>query len=130
MRPILFTALFLAAVVPTSPARADDPTATDGDKYRVLLENAQVRVLAYTDRPGERTHAHRHPPFVIYALAAFERRLELGDGRTVTRRFKGGDVMYSPGETHVGVNVGTTPTQVLIVEIKPGAVAAGIAAER
>ncbi len=32
-----------------------------------------------------------------------------------------GDAMYSAGETHIGENVGSTPTQVLMVEIKPGA---------
>jgi hypothetical protein len=109
----------VALAIAASAVRADDPVSTDGDKYRVLLENEQVRVLGYTDRPGERTHAHAHPAFVIVALDAFERRLELGDGRRVARRFAAGDVMYSAGETHVGENVGTTPTRVVLVELKP-----------
>lgn len=96
-----------------------DPIHTDGDKYRVLLENERVRVLAYSDAPGEKTLRHQHPAFVVYALAPFKRRLTLGDGRQVEREFKAGDVMYSNGEEHIGENIGTTPTQVLLVEIKP-----------
>lgn len=31
---------------------ADDPACTDPDKYRVVFENNQVRVLEYRDTPG------------------------------------------------------------------------------
>jgi len=109
-------ALALLLVSQAGPAR--DPVATDGDKYRVLLENERVRVLSYTDRPGDRTHEHRHPAFVLYALAPFKRKLVLPDGSERIREFQAGDVLYSPGESHVGVNVGETPTRVVIVELK------------
>ena len=109
-------ALILSSLACT--AWAQDPTATDGDKYKVLLDNDRVRVLAYNDRPGARTHQHRHPAFVVYALAPFKRRLTLADGRQVERDFKAGSVMYSDGETHIGENIGDTPTQVLMIEIK------------
>ena len=114
-------ALALLLVSQSTPP-TKDPVATDGDKYRVIFENERVRVLSYTDRPGERTHEHQHPAFVLYALAPFKRKLVLHDGSERVREFKAGDVLYSAGETHVGVNVGDTPTQVVIVELKePGA---------
>jgi quercetin dioxygenase-like cupin family protein len=124
-RATMLTMLALAAPV----AWAHDPTATDGDKYRVLLENEQVRILGYEDRPGDRTRPHRHPAFVVVALAPFKRRLRLGDGRTAVREFAAGDVLYSAGEEHVGENVGDTPTRVILVELK-GAAAAAAAARR
>ena len=99
-------------------AWAQDPTHTDGDKYKVLLENAHVRVLEYTDLPGQRTQLHRHPAFVVYALAPFKRQIRLPDGRTMTREFKAGDVLYSEGESHIGENIGTVATRVLMVELK------------
>jgi quercetin dioxygenase-like cupin family protein len=112
----------MALLLVSQVTPAKDPVATDGDKYRVLLENERVRVLSYTDRPGERTHQHQHPAFVLCALAPFKRKLLLPDGSERVREFKAGDVLYSPGETHVGLNVGDTPTQVVIVELKePGA---------
>jgi len=99
-------------------AAAQDPTHTDSGKYRVLLENEHVRVLEYTDAPGERTQLHRHPAFVVYALAPFTRALHLPDGRVLRREFQPGQVMYSAGEAHVGENVGSTPTRILMVELK------------
>ena len=111
----------VALALLSTAAWAQDPVGTDGDKYKVLLENEHVRVLSYTDRPGDATHQHKHPTFVVYALAPFKRKLTLADGRTLTREFKAGDVLYSDGETHIGENVGQTPTQIVMVEMKPAA---------
>ena len=73
------------------PRFPGDPAVTDPGKYRVLVENADVRVLRYRDRPGEKTHPHHHPCFVLYALAPFERRLTFADGSQKTRRFRAGE---------------------------------------
>ena len=110
--------LSLALLCLTRSALGHDPAVTDGDKYKVLMDNDRVRVLSYVDQPGEKTHQHKHPAFVVYATGSFKRRLTLADGRVMTREFKAGDVLYSNGETHIGENVGDTPTQVIMVEIK------------
>jgi hypothetical protein len=107
---------------PSVPSPADgaacaDPVVTDGDKYKVRLENARVRVLEYRDVPGERTHEHGHPDFVLIALAPFRRRISLPDGSVIMREFKAGDVLYSDAQIHVGENVGDTPTHVIMVEL-------------
>lgn len=99
-------------------ASAQSPVETDGDKYKVVLENDQVRVLEYKDKPGDVTHQHRHPAFVLYAVAPFKRKIRLSDGKVLMREFKAGDVMYSPDQVHIGENVGTTPTHVIMVELK------------
>ena len=107
------------ALLSTTATAAPDPVHSDGDKYKVLLENEHVRVLSYTDQPGDKTHLHQHPGFVLYALAPFKRKIGLADGRSFERQFKVGDVLYSEAQTHFGENTGTTPTQVIMVEIKP-----------
>ncbi|MBP6252247.1 MAG: hypothetical protein KA387_05800 [Rubrivivax sp.] len=99
-------------------AGAQNPVDTDGDKYRLVIENPQVRVLEYRDRPGEMTHQHAHPAFVLYALAPFKRKIHLPDGKVLVREFKAGEVMYSPAQTHIGENVGDTPTHVIMVALK------------
>ena len=101
-----------------SAASADDPARTDGDKYKVRFENDRVRVLEYRDRPGEKTHQHRHPAFVLYAIGQFKRRITLPDGKGIMREFKAGDVLWSDAQTHIGENVGDTPTHVIMVEMK------------
>lgn len=110
--------LILSIVLLSAIVNAQDPVKTDGDKYKVLLENEQVRVLEYRDRPGEKTYQHRHPAFVLYAISAFKRTIALPDGKVLMREFKAGDVLWSDGQTHVGANVGQTATHVIMVEIK------------
>lgn len=100
-------------------AMAEDPVKTDGDKYKVLFENVRVRVLEYRDRPGDKTHQHHHPAFVLYALSPFKRKISLPDGKVIMREFKAGDVLYSDDQTHVGENIGDMPTNVIMVEMKP-----------
>ncbi len=106
----------------TTPA--DDPTTTDPDKYKVIFENDRVRVLEYRDTPGQKTAAHHHPDFVLYALTSFRRNLTLPvEGKTVTREVNAGQVLWSNDQIHIGENVGTTETHVIMVELKrtPGA---------
>jgi hypothetical protein len=108
----------LALALLASGAQAADPTHTDSDKYKVRFENDRVRVLEYRDRPGEKTHQHSHPNFVLYAVGPFKRNIVLPDGKVLTREFKAGDVMWSGAQTHIGENVGQTPTHVIMIELK------------
>jgi quercetin dioxygenase-like cupin family protein len=116
---IATTATACAAATAARPTLAD-PTDTDADKYQVVLENRQVRVLRYHDEPGASTHLHHHPCFVLYALGSFERELTFADGTRRSRRFRAGETAWMPAQSHVGHNVGNTPTDALLVELKEG----------
>lgn len=108
----------LSVICLCSTAMAADPVQTDGDKYSVKFENDKVRVLEYRDSPGDRTHQHTHSAFVLYAVGPFKRKILLSDGKVLNREFKAGDVLWSDEQTHIGENVGETPTHVIIVELK------------
>jgi quercetin dioxygenase-like cupin family protein len=95
-----------------------DPIATDGDKYSVVLENERVRVLRYHDEPGDRTAQHAHPDYVLYAESSFKRRLTFPDGRKQEVEVKTGSVGYMKAHIHIGENIGDTNTDVIIVELK------------
>ena len=95
-----------------------DPVVTDGDKYKVVLENDRVRVLEYRDSPGQRTSPHHHPDYVLCAVSGFKRKFVLSDGREAVREVRPGDVAWGKAHSHIGENVGTTDTHVLIVELK------------
>ena len=97
---------------------AQDPVATNPEHYKVILENEQTRVLDYKDHPGEKTTLHRHPDSVLYALSNFTRRLTFEDGHSVEKKFKTGDVMFLPTQSHIGENIGLTDTHVILVELK------------
>jgi len=95
-----------------------DPLHTDGDKYHLLFENRLVRVLRYHDEPGAKTHLHHHPCFVLYALGRFERELTFRDGSHRSREFQLGDAAWMPAQAHAGHNIGDTPSDALLVELK------------
>ena len=95
-----------------------DPVVTDGDKYKVVFENDRVRVLEYRDSPGQRTTPHHHRDYVLCSLSAFKRRFVLSDGRDAVRDVRPGDVAWGKAQSHIGENVGSSDTHVLIVELK------------
>ena len=113
-----YRAAILATFLAGSGAVAQDAAVTDPDLYKVLFENDRVRVLEYRDEPGDVTSMHEHPAFLVYAISAFERRLTLPDGKVLNRSFAPGQVLFSEGQAHMGENVGTTPTHIVMVELK------------
>src|SRR3954462_2196632 len=96
-----------------------DPVETTPDHYRVVYENDRVRVLQYTDRPGDRTTPHEHPDSVMYTLSSFRRRLISGDNQREVD-MAAGITGWLPAQQHAGENIGDTDTHVLFVEFKDG----------
>ena len=113
-------ALFLGCLLLSSAVQvwANDAVKTDPDKYKVVLENERVRVLEYRDKPGQKTEMHTHPDFVLQAMAPFKRKLTLSNGKTMTREFKAGEIVWMNSQSHIGENIGDTDTHVLITELK------------
>jgi quercetin dioxygenase-like cupin family protein len=107
-----------AAPFVAPPLADDDPLRTDGDAYRVVMENEEVRVLRFADAPGDVTRRHRHPSFVLVALGPFHRRFTLADGTHKERAFATGDFIWFPAQTHTAENTGATRTFALVIELK------------
>ena len=100
-----------------------DPVATNPDHYKVVFENEHVRVLDYSDLPGDRTTPHEHPNSVMVTLSEFRRRLYAGGAgdsgdheRDVHIRAE--KASWLPAQQHAGHNIGDTPTHVIFVELK------------
>ncbi|MEV1142889.1 cytoplasmic protein [Micromonospora sp. NPDC049799] len=96
---------------------SEDPTITNPDLYKVIFENARVRVLEYRDAPGDSTHPHRHPDTVMYPLTSFRRRISAGD-RRVEVDIPAGGVRWVSAQEHAGENIGETITHAIFVELK------------
>ena len=107
----------------TIPTTAMDPAVTDPDHYRVIFENERVRVLEYTDAPGDATHDHEHPDSVMYTLSSFRRRLYHGAQQREVE-ISAGFVGWLPAQRHRGENIGNTPSHAIFVELKDGRPAA------
>jgi hypothetical protein len=106
------------------PARLD-AVVTAPDHHRVLLENAQVRVLDTRIGPGERTPVHTHQwPAVHYVLAwsDFVRR---DADETILLDTRAGGAAAAPAAQwgsplgpHSLENVGPAPLHIISVELK------------
>jgi hypothetical protein len=99
---------------------SDDPVLTDSELCRVVFENDRVRVLEYRDKPGDRTHVHRHPDSVMYTLSSFRRRVS-SEGRVVDVALDAGQVRWLSAQEHLGENTGDTDTHTLFIELKEAA---------
>jgi beta-alanine degradation protein BauB len=97
-----------------------DPVVTNPDHYKVVFENERVRVLEYTDQPGDTTTPHEHPDSVMHTMSTFRRRLSLGDKERDVE-IPAGTTSWLPAQQHAGHNIGDTPTRVIFVELKEAA---------
>lgn len=111
------------AVLPLSsderklPSMAKDPVETNPENYHVVFENERVRVLEYTDEPGNITTEHNHPDSVMITASDFRRRIS-ANGRSVEVDLPAGAVRWLPAQDHVGTNIGQTNTHSFFVELK------------
>ncbi len=94
-----------------------DPVVTNPDYYKVVFENERVRVLEYTDKPGDETTPHAHPDSVMYTLSSFRRRLSSGEAKRDVEMVAG-TTGWLPAQQHSGLNTGETETHVIFVELK------------
>jgi quercetin dioxygenase-like cupin family protein len=114
----LTTAVAGFALLASASAGAQDVVQVGGDSHKVLLENAQVRVLAVKIKPGEKVPMHSHPASVSYVLSDGKLHITLADGKTVDKEPKAGAATWSDAVTHAVENVGTSEFSQVQIELK------------
>ncbi len=120
-RTALTTAVAGFALLVSAWAGAQDVIQVGGDSHKVLLENAQVRVLAVKIKPGEKVPMHSHPASVSYVLTDGKLHITLADGKTVDKEPKAGAATWSDAVTHAVENTGTSDFSQVQIELKPAA---------
>jgi beta-alanine degradation protein BauB len=63
-------------------ALAQDPVKVDPAHYKLVFENASVRVLRIGYAPGAKSTMHQHPDAIVIPLAAAKVRFTLPDGKS------------------------------------------------
>jgi len=109
-------AVLLAALPLT--VSAQDPVKVDPGHYKVLINNAVVRVLKISVAPGEKTPMHSHPDAILVPLDSGKARFTMPDGKTEDGELAKEVAAYTPASTHSGINVGTTKVDAILVEFK------------
>lgn len=116
-------AVFVACgvVVWSGSAFAQDPTKVDPSHYKVLVDNASVRVLKITYAPGSKSQMHQHPDSIVIPLTAAKVRFTGADGKSEDSELASETAQYSPATTHTPANIGTKPMEAVLVEFKGAA---------
>jgi quercetin dioxygenase-like cupin family protein len=118
--------IVIVALLATGMIRSDvastrgtqDPLVVNSKTIALKLENARVRVLEATLKPGDKEQLHSHPSYVIYVIEGGKVRTHGTDGSVVEADFKTGDVIYRDPVTHWAENVGKTTIRLELVELK------------
>ena len=113
--------MLLAALgVGAEELQAQDPVKVEPRSYRVVLENAKVRVLEHTARPGLGVCGagkHSHPDHVAVALTPAKIKVTDQNDKVTVADVKAGTAIWDPAATHMAEN-GRSGTRCLLVEIK------------
>jgi len=97
---------------------AQDPVKLEPTHYKVVLENASVRVLQVSYAPGTKSQMHQHPDSIAIALTPSKVRFTAPDGKATDSDMANESAMYIAASSHSPANVGTGPVNVLLVEFK------------
>jgi quercetin dioxygenase-like cupin family protein len=116
MRRVCLLSLAVAAM--TTVALAQDPVKVDPAHYKVVLDNASVRVLNVTYAPGEKSIAHQHPEAIAVALAPSSVRFATPDGKTQDVEMANEGALYLPAGVHTPTNIGKGKVQAIVIEFK------------
>ena len=121
----LVCSLAIAGLSPAAQAQATDPVPVSPDRYRVLVDNSEVRVVEYVLRPGERDDWHTRPARVSYVVSGGTLRITRADGTSsvADERQATTQLMNTSGR-HYATNIGKTPVRVVLTEVKNVALAA------
>lgn len=119
-RALIVSALVVLAA---ATASAQDPVKVAPGQCKVVLENDYVRVLRWTEGPGEKVPMHEHPAYVSISLSAGKSRYTAPDGKTTEVEAKAGGATWSAPQKHSSENLSPKTVEAIQVELKqkPGA---------
>lgn len=114
--PVLAVLLFSSAT-----ALAQDPVKVDPAHYKVVLENASVRVLRISYPVGDKSQMHHHPDAIVIPLNGAKVRFTAADKTTQDVEMPSESASYSAAGSHSPTNIGKEPIDGLLIEFKGAA---------
>ena len=105
------------SLVSAAPPKAKDASEVSPDTHRVVLDNANVRVLEIRVNSGQKVPMHSHPAHLIVNLSPARVKFTYPDGKTELVDLRPGDAVWSDGVEHAAeALVGTV--HIILVEVK------------
>ena len=105
----------------SATALAQDAVKVDPAHYKLVLENAAVRVLRIDYAAGAKSPMHQHPDTMIIPLANAKVRFTMPDGKSTDADMASESALYSPAVTHSPANIGTERIDGILIEFKSAA---------
>jgi quercetin dioxygenase-like cupin family protein len=113
-----FLLVMALVCVTAAAAMGQDPVKVDPNHYKVVSENAQVRILRFHYGPHEKSVMHSHPDLVVVYLTDAHIKMTLSDGKSQEQTGKSGDAQWTPAGTHLPENLSDKPAEGILVEFK------------
>ncbi len=95
-----------------------DPIKVDPKHYKVEVDNDRVRVLRIKYGPHDKSPMHYHPNGVLVYVSDAHAKFTFPDGTSAEIRGRAGETIWLEGGSHEPENLGATPFEVILVELK------------
>ena len=119
MRKLCLTFAVLSIFPLAGICRAQDVVQVAPEHNKILLENADVRVIENTLAPGEKDAMHTHPSGWYYVTKPGTMKIVFADGKVATWKAKEGEGGWLQTKApHTAENVGKTTLVYVLVEVK------------
>jgi beta-alanine degradation protein BauB len=118
MKALKASSVFFGVLLWSGAALAQDPVKVDSAHYKVVLENASVRVLKIDYAPGAKSVMHQHPDSIVIPLTASKVKFNTPDGKSEEMDLAAESAVYTPAGTHNPENIGKGRVDALLVEFK------------
>jgi len=115
---ILGTAIAGSPIMSGSATPSPDPLQFSSSNYKVVFENDRVRVLSFHAQPGDAWGLHAHPDAVVISLDNYVVRNIVPGNSPTERTAHRGDAAWIQARSHTGENIGGTPMDCILVELK------------
>jgi beta-alanine degradation protein BauB len=118
MKSLLLVTGFVALItLSAAAARAQDPATSDPSHFKVVLENARVRILDITVAPNTKVEVHELDDAVVVPLTNYESKLTTADDKTTTVQRTTGKPEWLPGGGRE-FEAGSKGVDALLIELK------------
>jgi quercetin dioxygenase-like cupin family protein len=118
MKKLFVLALVLAF---SGVAIAQDAVKVAPTHYKVMLDNASIRILKITYAAGDKSAMHSHPDSIVVPLGASKVKFTMPDGKSQDQEMASESALYTPAGTHSPANTGKTTVDAILVEFKGAA---------
>ena len=126
MRSLPALLIGCAIVAGATALVAQDAVKTDPAHYKLITENAAVRIVRASYAPNDKSPMHSHPDSAVVILRGGQMQFAGPDGSKTETTNADHSGLYLPAGSHANHNVGKTAIDAIVIEFKtpkPGTVA-------